>query len=88
MSTSEVIAANVRARMAWAGISANEMYEAMGWSRRTGYNKLHAITSLTTAEVEHLAEQLGCEPGDLFKIPESFSSPSGDPNAALAAMAA
>ena len=83
--TRNVVAANVRARMAWAGITVAELERLMGWSRRTSYNRLHARNPFTIEELVKVAALLECEPGDLCRIPLSFSSPSGDVNAAIAA---
>lgn len=84
-TTVQVIAANVRARMAWLGISVNEVQAAMGWSRRTVYNKLHAVTPFNADELDQVAGHLGCEPGDLFRVPEGFTGPSVSSTSALAA---
>lgn len=85
MTTREVIAANVRARLAWAGMSHKELQLAMGWSARTTHNKLYGDTALTAEEISTVARHLGTEPGALFEIPEGFSSPSASSKTALAA---
>lgn len=83
--TSQVLAANVRARMAWFELGVGDVADRMGWTRRTAYNKLHAITPFSTDEVDGLAQLLGCEPGDLFSVPDSFSSPSASSETPIAA---
>lgn len=85
MGTRVIIAANVRARMAWAGISVNQIGDLMGWSRRTASYKLHGKTPITTDEVDTLAGLLSCSPGDLMSVPECFSSLSASSNSAIAA---
>lgn len=74
MTTRDVIAANVRARMAWVGMTYKELQLAMGWSRGTAHNKLHGITGMTAEEIERVAAHLGAEPGALFEIPEGFAN--------------
>lgn len=85
MGTRIIIAANVRARMAWAGMSVNALGEAMGWSRRTASYKLHGKTPISTDEVDTLAGLLCCSPGDLMSVPEVFSSLSVSSNSVIAA---
>lgn len=83
-----LIAANIRARLAWSGVSATEVENKLGWSKKTTYNKLHGITSWTAEELEIIAEALDVPADALFQEPPNFpslSSPSASSNAALAA---
>ncbi len=75
-----VVAANIRARLAWSTMTFAELQEKMGWTRRTTHNKVHGHTGLVAEEVAAIAELLGCDPGTLYKVPDGFpelvSSPS------------
>jgi hypothetical protein len=86
MSTRQIITANIRARMAWSGMTVHDLQTAMGWSRKTASNKLHGSSPFSTDELEKTAELLRCAPGDLFAVPECFSSLSvSSPSEAIAA---
>ena len=70
----DVVAANVRARMAWKRISRNELALRFGWSRKTAYNKLEGLTGFSDNELAAIAEILGLDdPGPLFSVPPGFA---------------
>lgn len=80
ISVREVVAANVRARVAWKRIKQARLEKHFRWSSRTAYNKLHGITGFTDAELQGMAELLDLEdPGPLFSVPPSFPVSVGSP---------
>ena len=86
--TRALIAANIRARLAWAGITDKQVMERLGWPRRTSYNKLHGITAITAEELQVLAEAFDISIDALFEAPPNFpslSSPSVSSKTPIAA---
>lgn len=80
MTTREVVAANVRARMAWAKMPQAELMARFGWSKRTTHNKLYGFTGLTDDELAGLAEVFDLDdPGLLFRVPDGFGVPTSVP---------
>lgn len=74
MTTRELVAANVRARMAWQRIPQVELMGRFSWSKRTAHNKLYGFTGLTDGELAGLAEVFGLDdPGAFFRVPEGFA---------------
>jgi len=67
-----VVAANVRARMAWAHMTQAQLQQRMGWTRRTTHNKVYGHAELTAAELVTIAELFGCDPGVLYRVPDGF----------------
>ena len=77
VSITRIIAANLRARLAWADMKHQDFALRMGWSRHTCHNKLHAVSALSAEEVSRAAQILGIDdPGLLFSAPPSFSEGS------------
>ena len=73
VETKELVARNVRARLAWHRVQQQTLKSRMGWSQRTLQNKLSAVTALTIDEVVALANLFGLDdPGPLYRVPETF----------------
>lgn len=70
-----VVAANMRARLAWLGMEARELQAAMGWSQRTTYNKLHGVTAVSADELPRIADVLSTDPGSLYQVPNGWAEP-------------
>lgn len=71
--TRQLVAANVRARLAWSGLRQVHLMARFGWSKRTAYNKLTGVTGFSDDELSSLAELFGLkDPGPLFRVPEGF----------------
>lgn len=51
MEPTEVIAANVRARLAWHKVSQEVLRSHLRWSARTVQNKVHATTPISAVEL-------------------------------------
>lgn len=78
MDTRQVVAANVRARLAFMDLGYGDLM-ALGWKRRTIANRLRGIIGFTAEELAQLAELFGLEdPGVLFRVPEGFA-PAAEP---------
>lgn len=74
MDTNVLVAANVRARMAWHRLPQARLKDELGWSQRTIQNKLGAVTGITSAELVKLAKLFELpDPGPLYRVPEGFS---------------
>lgn len=74
MTRRDVVAANVRARIAWLGVSGPQLAAALGWKERTTFNKLRGTYSFTADELAQLADYLGlADPGPLYRVPETFT---------------
>lgn len=82
-TSDQVVAANVRARLAFLGVNDLYLAERLGFSRRTMYNKLHGITRWTAEEVADAARVFDTIPGALYEIPDGF--PMATQEAAVAA---
>lgn len=75
MSTREVVAANVRARLAWTRGNHAWLRQEMGWSQRTVQNKLAGVTPITAEELAALAGLFGLDdPGLLYRVPDGFTA--------------
>jgi hypothetical protein len=75
MDATQVIAANVRARLAWHRAPQELLKEELGWSARTVHNKLYGITAIKPEELARLAELFGLnDPGPLYRVPETFGT--------------
>lgn len=75
MEPTEVIAANVRARLAWHKVSQEVLRSHLRWSARTVQNKVHATTPISAVELAKIAELFGLDdPGPLYRVPESFGT--------------
>jgi hypothetical protein len=73
MDTTQVIAANVRARLAWHRAPQDFLCQELGWSSRTVYNKLGGRTAIRPAELVRLAELFGLpDPGAFYRVPDGF----------------
>lgn len=71
-----VVAANVRARLAWRELSGSTAAAHLGMSQQAMSNKLRAVTPFSTDQLVRLAELVGLEdPGPFFRIPEGFPPP-------------
>lgn len=80
MTTREVVAANVRARLAWARIPQAQLMARFGWSKRTTHNKLYGTTGLTDDELAGLAALFDlADPGLLFRVPDGFAVSTSAP---------
>lgn len=80
MTPRQIVTGNIRARLAWLGVKVETLQSAMGWSRRTVYNKLHGITAISADELDAIARHLGLEdPGPLYRVPDSFPVPESVP---------
>jgi hypothetical protein len=77
MTTRELVAANLRARMAWRRMTHADLMARFGWSKRTAHNKVAGLTGLTDQELAGLAELFGVgDPGVFFRVPEGFTARS------------
>lgn len=90
METNVLVAANVRARMAWHRLPQARLKDELGWSQRTIQNKLGAVTGITSDELVRLAKLFGLsDPGPLYRVPDGFSpelsgrSPSSESDSSL-----
>lgn len=73
MTTQEVVAANVRARLAWMRLAQPEAAEAAGCSMRAFTGKLAAKYPFKPNELGKLAELLGLDdPGAFYRVPPDF----------------
>ena len=68
----EIVAANVRARLAWGRISHDAAARAAGCSIRSFRYKISGEYGFRPDELAGLAGLLGCDIGDLFRVPEGF----------------
>lgn len=76
MTTREIIAANVRARLAWHGLSATTVAKHLDLSQQGLSGKLTGTRRFTTDELDILAELFGlADPGPLFRAPEGWMEP-------------
>lgn len=68
-----VIAANVRARMAWKGLNVSETARLLGISQQGLSMKTTGHRPFSTAQLLQLAEILGLDdPGAFYRVPETF----------------
>jgi hypothetical protein len=67
-----MVAANVRARLAFHGINPHSLAKHLGFTNRTMYNKLHGITRWTASEVAAAAKAFNTTPGDLYETPDGW----------------
>lgn len=71
-----VVAANVRARLGWSGLSGVEAGRRLGISHGSISNKLRGATPFTGDELAKLAELFGLgDPGPFYRMPEGFGAP-------------
>lgn len=71
------MAANVRARIAWMGLSGQELADKMGWKQRTVSGKLRGAQRFNEEELVALAQLFGlADPGPLYRVPETFTAPA------------
>lgn len=74
MTTQETVAANVRARLAWARISHDEAARAAGCSLRSFRYRIAGEYPFQVDELAGLAVLLGMEDiGAFFRVPEGFA---------------
>jgi transcriptional regulator with XRE-family HTH domain len=57
-----VTAAAIRAEMARRGVRQRDLAAALGISQQAMSNRLCGITPLTAAEIQAIADALGCQP--------------------------
>jgi hypothetical protein len=68
-----IVAANVRARMAWLDLSPADVAKELHGSQRALYNKLLGVTPFKSDELDILAHLFGmANPGALYEVPEGF----------------
>jgi hypothetical protein len=73
MSMQEIVAANVRARLAWGQISHDAAAQAAGCSIRSFRYKISGEYGFRPDELAGLASLLGlADIGTLFRVPEGF----------------
>jgi DNA-binding XRE family transcriptional regulator len=71
-----VVAANVRARMAWLDMSRPELAKKAGITRRTLFDRLEGTRPFKDDQLWKIAAALGLEtPAPLFEIPPGFPPP-------------
>ncbi|NLA65608.1 MAG: hypothetical protein GX862_06720 [Leucobacter sp.] len=64
---SNIVAANVRAQLAYAGLPQGALAEILGLSKMAGSRRLNNETEFTAGEIALVADYFDIEPGDLFK---------------------
>lgn len=68
-----VVAANVRARLAWRKITGQQAAKLLGLSQQSMSNKLRGVTPFSFQQLVELAELVGMEdPGPFYRLPEGF----------------
>lgn len=68
-----VVAANVRARMAWLDMSRPELATRIGINQRTLFDRLEGNRPFNDDQLWLIAEALGLEtPAPLFEVPPGF----------------
>lgn len=76
MTMQQIVAANVRARLAWAQVGHDAAARAAGCSIRSFRYKISGEYGFRPDELAGLAQLLGVEIGALFQVPDSFTSVS------------
>ena len=79
----QVVAANVRARIAWLDIDKQVMAKRIGLNQQTFSNKTKGIRGFNDDELDAVARELGLpNPSLLFVIPPGFDPPNVEPSSA------
>ena len=74
--TDAVVAANVRARLAWSGYTLSSLAPLVGMSQQSLSNKVRALRSFSADELARIAGVLGlADPGPFYRIPDGFGEP-------------
>lgn len=72
MNMRQIVAANVRARLAFHDMGYAEL-EALGWKTRTITNRLRGRLGFTAEELAQLAVLFGLDdPGVFYRVPDGF----------------
>jgi hypothetical protein len=80
MRTQEIVAANVRARLAWARLTMDDALYVAQCSARSFRYKLAGVYPFRPDELDRLAPYLGVEEvSELFRVPAGFSAPPAAP---------
>lgn len=82
MRTQEIVAANVRARLAWTRMTTDDALHVVQCSARSFRYKLAGVYPFRPDELDRLAPYLGIDDvAELFRVPAGFTAPPAAPAA-------